>query len=177
MSTLSVLFDQYSSDKNREHSYGQFYDDLFSSLKTSVKNFLEIGVLHGASLFAWQDFFPYAQITGLDHWSDAVSGPRITTVKADSQKSDEVHNAFIKSSVVTPFDIIVDDGGHWISEQLATWHVMKKYLRPGGIYVIEDIQNVFEATPTFVPLGFDMVDRRGVKGRGDDVLAVYRKDL
>lgn len=37
-----------------------------------------------------------------------------------------------------PFDVIIDDAGHFQIDMLTTFDAMFPYLRPGGIYVFED---------------------------------------
>jgi len=47
----------------------------------------------------------------------------------------------VKSSSKSGFDIIVDDGSHVNSHQIFTLESLYPFLLPGGVYVIEDIQN------------------------------------
>lgn len=39
--------------------------------------------------------------------------------------------------------MIVDDGSHIPSHQMASWHYLFKTLKPGGIYVIEDLHTSY----------------------------------
>lgn len=173
MVTVGELMTRFGSDKNKEHSYGPVYDELFALRRDSVRSLLEIGVLHGASLYGWREYFPNAQIIGLDHWASPVLDTRIQTVRADSRKSDEISDAFKLANINSSFDIIIDDGGHWLEEQRDTWENCKSYLAPGGIYVIEDLQSV-GAMEWFREIGFEIRDLRPQKGRGDDILAIHR---
>lgn len=170
---LGELFTRFGSDKDREHSYGPVYDELFYPYRETATALLEIGVMHGASLFAWRAYFPHAQITGMDHWATPIVDERIRTVRADSTKLGEVREGFALEGVKTPFDIIVDDGCHWLDDQRATWQNLREYLRPGGIYVIEDLQST-EAMDWFRDAGFEIRDLRTVKNRGDDIMAIHR---
>ena len=38
------------------------------------------------------------------------------------------------------FDLIVDDGSHLVHHMMTTFNCLFKYVRPGGIYIIEDIK-------------------------------------
>ena len=37
------------------------------------------------------------------------------------------------------FDIIIDDGGHWKHQQQVTLGFIFPFLKPGGVFVIEDL--------------------------------------
>ena len=81
-------------------------------------------------------------------------------------------------SILSPimFDIIIDDGSHYLSHQIKTWELFKDRLNPGGILVIEDIAP--EAYDYFFKLAEKVpnskfIDLRHVKNRYDDVLFVY----
>ncbi len=37
------------------------------------------------------------------------------------------------------FDIIIDDGSHWYENQINTYKNFKNLMKPGGVYIIEDI--------------------------------------
>lgn len=167
---LRDLFTQYGSDKNTHHSYGPFYEELLADL--GVGALLEVGIAGGGSLRAWRDWFPDSTvIVGLDHHANPGPIPGVTQVRADSTNRAQVDAALRDAK----FDVIIDDGCHWIPEQKATWENLWHRVRPGGVYVIEDIQAIQEAAPVFVELGAKMIDRRHVKNRQDDVLALWRK--
>lgn len=41
-----------------------------------------------------------------------------------------------------PVDVLIDDGGHMPEQQIATLEEMLPYLRPGGVYLCEDIHRI-----------------------------------
>ena len=58
------------------------------------------------------------------------------------------------------FNIIVDDGGHTMKQQQDTFKALWPILRPGGLYVIEDletsyIQNLPSQRPQYQSAGYD----------------------
>lgn len=173
MSTVGDLMTRYGSDKNNAHSYGPVYDELFAPKRHSATNILEVGVMYGASLYAWRDYFPNAHIVGMDHHSTPINDFRICTVRADSRDPKQIRDGFKLSDVKIPFDIVIDDGGHWLEEQIPTFQNLREFIRPGGLYVVEDIQSI-EAMEWFRANDFEVRDLRGVKGRGDDILAIFR---
>ena len=146
---ISVLFEKYGTDK-RNCGYGHIYHALLYSRRESIQSVLEVGIgtmtqmaghaaphyRPGGSLRAWRDFFPNATVLGLDIASEVMfSEDRIVTKLCDSTDAQSVDRALGDQS----FDLIVDDGSHVADHQSATLRHVYPYLRPGGIYVIEDI--------------------------------------
>ena len=64
--SLRKCFDDHNCDKGFKHKYEKVYEPDFVKLKNKEINILEIGVDTGASLGAWYDYFPKANIYGLD---------------------------------------------------------------------------------------------------------------
>lgn len=166
---IGDLMTVYGSDKDTVHSYGQFYDDLLSGREITAM--LEVGVLGGSSLRAWRAFFPAAvTVVGMDIDAPSFEIDGVQLVQADSTREDEVNLALGQAT----FDLIVDDGCHWEKEQLQTWELLYPRVRPGGVYVVEDIQQI-ESGKQFESRGAEIHDRRSIRYRGDDILAVFRK--
>jgi demethylmacrocin O-methyltransferase len=42
-----------------------------------------------------------------------------------------------------PLDVVIDDGSHYSEHQRATFSLLWPHVKPGGIYVIEDLQCAF----------------------------------
>ena len=58
----------YGSDKSRDdHDYTAFYQMVLDPIRFDVKKVIELGVSMGQSLQAWNDYFPNAEIIGIDH--------------------------------------------------------------------------------------------------------------
>lgn len=163
----------YKTDKAREHSYGPFYDELFSRYGREDKlDILEIGVQGGGSLLAWKDYFPNANVVGVD----------ISDSRLDEYKSDRV--TFIKSDVrdvpaTGKYDIIIDDSDHFIGTQKFIVENYYPMLKSGGTLVIEDVQSgdndVSEISGVLpVSAAMDWVDLRSVVGRYDDFLITVK---
>lgn len=117
--------------------YARYLPELPS--RGSELRILEIGVREGASLRTWSDRFPDARIFGIDidpsckrHEEAGIH------IAIGSQKNPE----FLRSAFpdTRRFDLIVDDGSHINSMTLAAFDVLfAERLKPGGIYVIEDL--------------------------------------
>jgi len=163
---LNEIMVKYGTDKQRElHNYVQFYQKYFSKLKEEKIKILEIGIYRppvdgkavvGASLKTWYDYFPNAEVYGvdLDPFSD-VDNDRIKTMKANQQlrySNGEVNGLNnIIEQFGSDFDIIIDDGGHTMEQQQITLGFMFKFLKPGGIFVIEDLHTSYFAPFAYNP--------------------------
>ena len=69
--TLAELFRKHGSDKEADsgtagHCYAAVYERLLAGKRLSVTQVLEIGVFGGGSLRAWRDWFPNAEVHGID---------------------------------------------------------------------------------------------------------------
>lgn len=133
---LTLLAKKYRSDK-LENGYLEFYSKIFEPYRTEVKNILEIGIFSGASLKMWSDYFPHAQIVGIDIVPTQINHERVAT-----EQGNQVDIEFLNRVVEKygKFDIIIDDGSHMVSHQVKSFqHLMLNGVKSRGIYVIEDI--------------------------------------
>lgn len=90
----------------------------------------------GASLRAWLEVFPFANVTGLDVDLEAlVRGPRLRSHLCNTLNTTQVRGVLHGAA----FDLIVDDGLHTILAQRATLRALWPYLLRGGYYIIEDV--------------------------------------
>jgi ubiquinone/menaquinone biosynthesis C-methylase UbiE len=130
---------KYQTDKSSIcHHYTKQYEFHFASIRESVNKVLEIGVLKGASLKMWADYFPNAEIVGLDINPEIkeFDNQRIKVLCAN--QADDKSLKLLES--ISPFDIIIDDGSHWAEHYLFSFFNLFKLLKPGGLYFIEDLQ-------------------------------------
>lgn len=180
-SPLSSLFTFYGSDKNTDHSYGPFYDELANTLLAKDKplHIMEIGVQHGFSVNALHAHFQdRATIYGVDLNVDSIK-TLSTVVKglvADQSSRESLQElcSRLYSEQVT-FDLIIDDASHAKEDQLRSVEALWPLLAPAGYYVIEDVQQP-ETVELFSHfLGFRFVDLRNIKNRCDDMLVVMQK--
>ena len=147
---LCELMGKYKSDKGNaentaRHNYTRYYDALFGPERTQVTRMFELGIFGGSSLRAWRDYFPNATIYGADIDSGSVGcvhgEPRIVSYQCDETNADQVADMWARHARTEPalFDIILDDGLHTPEANSffldRAWHMLK----PGGIYIIEDI--------------------------------------
>lgn len=139
----------YGGDKGDNpicgNHYANYYEPFFKPIQEKVTNICEIGVQKGASVKTFQDYFPNAQIIGLDIGDKSqFNTSRITTQILNQSKPDQLENFVTqceKSNI--KFDIILDDGSHDIEHQQLTFGKFFKLLKPKGIYVLEDLGTSF----------------------------------
>ncbi len=98
---------------------------------------LEIGVLAGGSLQIWQKFLgDDATIVGLDIApATARNAPDYKVHIGDQTDSVFLAEVAAESG---PFDIVIDDGGHEMDQQITSFATLYPLLRDGGCYIVED---------------------------------------
>jgi hypothetical protein len=123
--------------------YFEIYDRHFKKFRNKEVNILEIGVYSGGSLGMWKAYFgPRCRIYGVDieESCKVYEGDGIEVFIGD--QADRAFWRRFKEKVPN-LDIIVDDGGHQVSQQVATLEEMLPHLRPDGVYLCEDVHGTF----------------------------------
>lgn len=121
--------------------YGRIYTTALADLRKRPASLLEVGVQNGGSLEVWGRFLhPDSIIVGCDINSACgtltFSSENIKVVVGDVTDP-ATTRALLEVSTV--WDVIVDDGSHRSDEVVAAFRVLFPRLRPGGVYVIEDL--------------------------------------
>jgi len=101
-----------------------------------------------ASLYALREYFPNAEVYGIDVQDDVMlnNEARIVTALADSTSSVAMASAMSKFGCKSEcFDVIIEDALHTEKAQLSTLTNIFAQLKPGGIYVAEDVQPDYKA--------------------------------
>jgi hypothetical protein len=138
---LSRIGSQYGTDKV-SHGFSTFYDHHLRAQRKRVAKVLEIGIFDGASLCMWRDYFPNADIHGMDLRAVKLdSVERITTYVGDQGNRAMLQD--IIESAGTDFDLIIDDGGHTMDQQQTSLGFLFPHVRPGGYYIVEDLHTSF----------------------------------
>jgi SAM-dependent methyltransferase len=150
------------SDKSyHSHNYTTVYSVLFADLRNRPLRVFELGLgsnnsnmpFHmgvngkpGASLRGWREIFPNAQVFGADIDREALfQEHRIKTFYCDQLSRSAVNDLWSNLDMQVGADIIIEDGLHTFVGNISFLEGSLEHLRPGGIYVIEDIcQNTAE---------------------------------
>ena len=145
---LSILANYYKTDKGTigfdYHGFTNIYYEYWNKIRNDVKSILEIGIgfdtlktKAGASLKMLRDFFPNAIIHGIDMDEYLLfESDRIKTYLCDQNDILQLEKIMSKIGEV---DIIIDDGSHHPIHQQTSFGFLFKYLKKGGLYIIEDI--------------------------------------
>ncbi len=151
---LTDLAERYGSDKgSAKHRYTELYEMLFRPLRSRAIAFLEMGLQiggpeHGASadrpttdlpsVRMWLDYFPKGRIHGLDvsdfSW---FIHDRFTFHRCDMDTRDTIAAA---AGAMPALDIVIDDASHASHHQQNGFLELFPKVRPGGLYIIEDLR-------------------------------------
>ncbi len=186
--SLKEIYEKYASvdcykgsDKGTTHQYLDVYERLFNPIQNDNMNVLEIGTCSGAWLEVMQQFFPNANIVGMDiDPNAAIYGKGLSRVDlfiCDATNPQSLH--FVEKQ---EFKIIIDDGSHVDIDIVKTFDLFYNKLSKDGTYIIEDIYA--SSYPHLIPqliksseergMIAEVVDLRHKTGRFDDVLLLIR---
>jgi cephalosporin hydroxylase len=121
------------------HHYFEIYHRHFQSFRGRSPVVVEIGVFHGGSLGMWKQYFGAGtKIVGID------IDPRCRDFAAEDISiliGDQADRAFLAEvrRQVPHVDIVIDDGGHRMDQQITTFQELYPHIQPHGIYLCEDI--------------------------------------
>ena len=135
------------SDKGTQHGYQRFYYPIFKNLELSPIRLLEIGVKDGKSMKIWKTFFKNAEhIYGLGYKNYQTREVEKIDDHMTLFMGDQSSTNFLEKMISLSdgnFDIVIDDGSHVPSHVITSFEVLWKTLKPGGYYVIEDIETSY----------------------------------
>lgn len=147
--SLTQLCDTFLTDKcPGKHGFIEIYEPIFTPMRTDSIRFFEIGILNGLSHLMWHEFFPNADVFGIDlrDYSKESEGSGIMTFVADQADRDDLAS-FVDASG-GQFDVILDDGGHAMDHQQISLGYLFQHIKPGGMFIIEDVHT---SLPYFYP--------------------------
>jgi predicted O-methyltransferase YrrM len=130
--------------------YLDIYHRHLARFRGTVAHVLEIGVYGGGSLEMWRDYFgPLSSIYGIDidPRCEQHAGERIRITVGD-QADPVLWEQFRRD--VPVLDVVIDDGSHESDHQIATLEALLPHLRPGGVYICEDVHHAGNAFASHV---------------------------
>lgn len=142
MKTLDNIGIEEGSDRSsRTHNYLNQYETFIQKYRNSTMNILEIGGRTSASARLWTRFFPNATLHVIDTHptSELYSIPRVKVLQIDNYSKESIAKV---AEVIQP-TLALDDGTHKWSHQMAGLHSIFPSIKPGGLFIIEDLQTSF----------------------------------
>jgi hypothetical protein len=149
---LEAYFDAHTEGPGiwKWRHYFDIYDRHLARFRGGPVRIVEVGVFGGGSIGMWRDYFgPDVHIYGVDIDSScrSLEGPGVEIFIGD-QSDPAFWQSFLASD--PEIDIVLDDGGHLAAQQSVTLECLLPAMRPGGVYICEDIQGAFQPFHAFV---------------------------
>ena len=125
--------------------YFEVYDRHFARFRCKRVVVVEFGVSHGGSLQMWRKYFGRkATIYGID------IDPRCKKFESKRTKiliGDQEDRDFLRSIVAKtgPIDVLIEDGGHTMGQQIATFEEIYPTMAEDGVFLIEDLHTSYWA--------------------------------
>ena len=123
--------------------YFEIYDRHFARFRGTDVHVVEFGVFHGGSLQMWKQYFgPKARIFGVDinPHCKKLGGEQIEIFIGDQED-----RSFLKSLAkqIPRIDILIDDGGHTMPQQINTFEELFPHVDEKGVYLCEDLHTSY----------------------------------
>lgn len=146
--------------------YFEIYDRHFSRYRGRPVNIVEIGVYKGGSLQMWKHYFgTQAHIYGIDidPACQAFAEPQVEILIGSQEDP-----SFLRSvkERIPMIDILIDDGGHTMRQQIVTFEELFPHVAPDGVYLCEDLHTSYwreygggyRSPGTFIEYSKDFID-------------------
>ena len=139
---------EYFQNNNRNlihkwDHYFEIYDRYFSKFRNKDIVLVEFGVFHGGSLQMWKHYFgDRVKIYGIDINPNciALKEDQIEILIADQDDKNALNEI---SKKIPPIDILIDDGGHTMKQQINTFQVFYNKVVNNGVYLCEDLHTSY----------------------------------
>jgi hypothetical protein len=171
---MNDLEKYFISNKNKRlitkwQHYFDIYDRYFSKYRGTDVVFLEIGIYQGGSLPMWKEYFgEKSRIIGIDinpackKFEDINNGIEVFI----GSQSDKNFLIELKNKI-SKVDIILDDGGHTMKQQITSFENLFSHVKNDGLYMCEDVHTSywlnfgggFKRTGTFIEFSKNIIDK------------------
>ena len=167
--------------------YSNLYHELFASSRNVIGAVFECGIgttnamypynmgpagIPGASLRAWAEFFPNAQIYGADIDTDVLfKENRIQTYQMDQTNPSSIASVWAQLPV-PEVDVIIDDGSHEFESNVTFLENSIQFLkRKTGIFIIEDVHH------SYLKELYDYISKPNLEIKTYSLLGPHRQQL
>ena len=152
---LNFLFEYFNSDKGNKfinqyarfskknnklingHKYTVYYEKHLKKLKKNKIKILELGAFKGNASASFFFYFENSFIYSLDLYPDLFiyKSKRIKNFKVDNSSEKEL----LSLSKKKKYDLIIEDAGHYLKDQIISLFTLFPKLKKKGIYVVEEL--------------------------------------
>jgi hypothetical protein len=169
MSQLREYFDNNTNGNciTKWHHYFEIYEFWFSKYRNNPVVILEIGVFQGGSLKMWNEYFgENCKIYGIDINPECKKFESENIKIFIGSQSDKDFLNHVKSQI-PKVDILIDDGGHMMDQQIISFETLYEHVKPNGYYLCEDIHTSYwkvfhggyKRTGSFIEYSKGLIDK------------------
>ena len=134
------------TDKAYFHNFTPIYERFLFDKRATLQTMIEVGILAGGSMKMWDTYFTGAKLLlGLDITMENVNpatqySGRVHLEICDPTNTTQLEPMMNKYSITHgSVDLIIDDASHIVSHQIVNLFNLWKYVKSGGMYIIEDV--------------------------------------
>jgi hypothetical protein len=154
-SSIALIMAKTGTDKLTRHAYDRYYDIYFNEFRHKKGlRILEIGAEQGKSIQLWSEYFTdpaaihgiaYGKTGELVDQKELACDWRPSACDAVKIfRGDQSDPKFLKTiHDKYKYDIIIDDGSHVPAHQLVSFKHLFQAVKPGGLYVMEDLETSY----------------------------------
>ena len=129
--------------------YFDIYDNHFKRFTETVPNILEVGVARGGSLEMWNYYFNgNCNLYGVDIDQRCLRIPRMLNasniqINIGDQSDRNFWRKYLNDK--PKFDIVIEDGGHTMIQQIVTFEEVFGHVAENGVYLCEDLHTSYQS--------------------------------
>ncbi|RYZ29580.1 MAG: class I SAM-dependent methyltransferase [Chitinophagaceae bacterium] len=144
MNKLREYFENNESNAmNKWMHYFDIYDRHLNKYVGKDITILEIGVFQGGSLKMWKEYFgDNVKIYAIDIYEKCKQFEEENVKIFIGSQSDRDFLRYVKTQM-PPIDILIDDGGHYMDQQIVTFEELYDHIKPNGTYLCEDLHTSY----------------------------------
>ena len=136
---------QYAKPSKQEdkkiiaHGYAKIYEKYLKKHKDEYLNIIELGSFYGNASAAFYFYFKNAQIYSADINPDMYlyRSKRLKNFFTDTSSRTSIEKNILSRNI--EFDLIIEDASHMLKDQIISLFILFKNLKPGGFFIIEEI--------------------------------------
>jgi hypothetical protein len=148
--------------------YFDIYHRHFASFRNRPITVVEFGVSQGGSLQMWKHYFgPRARIIGVDINPKCAA---LTEPQIEIYIGDQDDRTFLRdlAAKVGKIDVLIEDGGHTMTQQISTFEELWPSIVNGGVFLMEDLHTNYWANygggyrkeDTFIEYAKNLIDQQ-----------------